>query len=153
VASWRPSCTNPQSEFTTGKNVKGTRLAKTHLNRRETCFAVDGGRVGTRTADLSADAVEPMTTTLRRIKRGKLDSLRCVCNERPRPEFLAEVIAMRGWSRMKLWVVLYPGFECRNCIRDRRYGCYCSYAGCTAPGEGPDDWVVYLRCLFMGERT
>jgi hypothetical protein len=49
---------------------------------------------------------------------------------------------LRGWLRTRL----YPSYECEQCVGQEPWrGCYCSYYGATAPGEGPGPIRAWLR--------
>lgn len=55
---------------------------------------------------------------------------------------------LRWWLRGLLW----PGYECANCIGMIEHGCECWYYGAIAPGAPPERWRVWARKVFEGVR-
>lgn len=60
--------------------------------------------------------------------------------------FYAETPA--EWLKGEIHALLWPGFNCDNCIGMIEHGCECAYYGASAPGAPPEPWRVLARKVF-----
>lgn len=54
------------------------------------------------------------------------------------------ITALTWWIYSLLW----PSFDCADCVGMIQHGCECAYKEAVAPGCGPEPWRVCLRGVF-----
>ena len=52
------------------------------------------------------------------------------------------------WLRGEIHALLWPAFDCADCIGMIHHGCQCAYYEAVAPGTGPEPWRLFMRRLF-----